>query len=205
MLIVHRRHIETFPHRNKGRDFKKYSCALWLDWRVGKKRIRKPLGTRDWGVAQIQARKIEVEGITTKIIPATVEAACDKFLADAKVRQLKESSLRKYRQLFKQLKAYAQSHVIALLTNITTDELLTCRQSWNNTNLSAKKKLELLKSFFRFCVSAKLIPDNPAEAIKPPKIEEVQVMPFIDAEMTKILRACDEHPNGRGEDRSLQM
>lgn len=205
MLIVHRRHIETCPHRHKGRDFRKCSCPLWIDWRVGRKRIRKPLGTRDWGVAQIQARKIEVDGLHAPTAPTVIESACDKFLADAKARQLREGSLRKYRQLFKQLNAYCEVRGIALLNNLTTEELLAFRSTWKNSNLSAKKKLELLKAFFRFCVSAKLIPENTAESIKPPKVEAVQVMPFTDAEMTKILQACDEHPTGRGEERSVQM
>ena len=206
MLVVHRRHVEDCSHRHKGRAYRNCHCPLWLDWRVDGKRIQKPLGTRDWGVAQIQARKIEVEGLTTKIIPTTVESATDKFLADAKVRQLREGSLRKYRQLFKQLKAYAASRGIGLLTNITTDELLTFRQTWKNSNLSAKKKLELMKAFFRFCAAVKLIPDNPAEHIKPPKVEEAQVMPFTVEQMKEqILPACDRHPSGRGENRAVQM
>lgn len=205
MLIVHRRHVEECSHRHKGREFRKCSCPLWIDWRVGRKRIQKPLGTRDWGVAQIQARKIEVDGLASTIVPTTVEAACNKFLADAKARQLREGSLRKYRQLFRQLKAYSHTRGIALLNNLTTDELLTFRSTWKNSNLSAKKKLELLKAFFRFCADAKLASSNSAESIKPPKIEDVQVMPFTDDEMKKILKACDEHPSGRGENRAVQM
>lgn len=88
---------------------------------------------------------------------------------------------------------------------LTTDELLTFRSTWKNSNLSAKKKLELLKSFFRFCTAAKLVSSNPAEGIKPPKVEDVQVMPCSDDEMKKILKACDEHPSGRGENRAVQM
>jgi integrase len=68
-----------------------------------------------------------------------------------------------------------------------------------------QEKLELLKAFFRFCVSVKLIPDNPADVIKPPKIVETQVMPFTDDQMKVILKASDEHPSGRGENRAAQM
>jgi len=114
-------------------------------------------------------------------------------------------SLRKYRQLFGQLKAYSRTRGVALLNNLATDELLTFRSTWKNSNLSAKKKLELLKAFFRFCTEAKLVPSNPAEGIKPPKIEDVQVMPFSDDEMKKILKSCDEHRSGRGENRAVQM
>lgn len=200
MLVVHRRHESDCPHRHKGRTFRKCTCPLWIDWRVGRKRIQKALGTRDWGVAQIQARSIEVDGLKATITPTTIESACDKFLMDAKVRQLKEGSLRKYRQLFKQLKTFATSKHISLLNNLTTDELVNFRASWNNSNLSAKKKLELLKSFFRHCMLIKLIASDPAKDIKSPKVEDVQVMPFTESEMKKILKSCDEHPGaGRAE------
>jgi hypothetical protein len=63
MLVVHRRHEDSCPHQHKGREFRKCTCPLWIDWRVGRKRIQKSLGTRDWGVAQIQARTIEVDGL----------------------------------------------------------------------------------------------------------------------------------------------
>ena len=81
-------------------------------------------------------------------------------------------------------------------SRFATDELLTFRSTWKNSNLSAKKKLELLKSFFRFCAAAKLTSSNPAEGIKPPKVEEKQVMPFTDEEMELILEACDQHLPG---------
>lgn len=163
MLIVHRRHVEACPHRHKGRDFRKCDCPLWIDWRVDGKRVQKPLGTRDWGVAQLQARKIEVDGLESAIVPSTVEAACDNFLADAKSRQLRDESLRKYRQIFNQLKYYAKSKGIVFLNSLTTSELLEFPATWNNSNLSAKKKLELLKAFFRFCADAKLIANSLAK------------------------------------------
>lgn len=204
MLIVHRRHVDACPHRHKGRDYRKCSCPLWIDWRVGRQRIQKPLGTRDWGVAQIQARKIEVDGLTAAITPATIEVACEKYLADAEARGLKEESLRKYRQLFKQMKEYAQGKGIVLINNLTTPELLEFRTTWKNTNRSAKKKLELMKAFFRYCAAAKFVATDPSTAIKPPKVVEEQVIPFTDDEMKKILKACDA-PTKRHKVQSIKL
>jgi hypothetical protein len=169
MLIVHRRHTDECPHRYKGRDYRKCACPLWIDWRVSGKRIQKPLGTRDWGVAQIQARKIEVDGLTTTLVPTTVESACDKYLEDGKARGLKEESLRKYRQLFKQMKEHSKAKGIVRLSNLTTPELLEFRTTWKNSNRSAKKKLELMKAFFRHCLAAQFISTDPPVDIKPPK------------------------------------
>lgn len=165
-----------------------------MDWYVNGARIQKPLGTKDWGVAQIRARQIEVEGLTTNIVPISIESGCDKFLADAKARQLRDSSIRKYRQLLNQLKQYAQTHQISLLNNLTTQHLLQFRAEWKNTNVSAKKKLELLKAFFRHCLDTKLLSSNPAATIKPPKVDRIQVFPFNESDMKRILKACDEHP-----------
>jgi integrase/recombinase XerD len=172
MLIVHRRHVDDCPHKYEGRSYRKCSCPLWIDWRVGRKRIQKPLGTRDWGVAQIQARKIEVDGLTTTIIPTTIESACDKYLEDARARGLKEESLRKYKQLFKQMQEFSKTKGIPLLNNLTTPEVLEFRTKWKNSSRSAKKKLESMKAFFRYCLAAKPIATDPVSAIKPPKVVE---------------------------------
>jgi integrase/recombinase XerD len=205
MLVVHRRHIETCPHRRKGRHFRKCLCPLWLDWRVDGKRIQKPLGTRDWGVAQIQARRIEVDGLISTVTPTTIESACEKFLSDAIARGLKEESLRKYRQLFKQLKAYAQLKGIVFVNNLSTPMLLEFRTTWKNSNRSAKKKLELMKAFFRHCVAAKFTTTDPSSAIKPPKVVEEQVIPFTDEQMKLILKACDTIPTKRHKLQAIKL
>ena len=36
MLIVHRGHIETYSHRLKGRDLRKYTCPLGISQYMGK-------------------------------------------------------------------------------------------------------------------------------------------------------------------------
>jgi integrase len=48
----------------------------------------------------------------------------------------------------------------------------------------------------------KWIKTNPAKALKPPKVEMAQVVPFSNSEMEKILKACDSHPN---KSRGLQL
>jgi integrase/recombinase XerD len=197
MLVVHRLHSPSCPHQHKGREWRKCACPCWMDWRVDGQRIRRPLGTRDWGVAQIRARQIEVEGLTSTIVPTTIESACEKYLDDATARGLREESLRKYRQLFKQMKEHAQSKGIVLLNNLTTPDLLEFRTRWKNTSRSSKKKLELMKAFFRHCVDAKLIANDPAKVIKAPKVVEEQVIPFTEDQMKVILKTCDVAPTRR--------
>jgi site-specific recombinase XerD len=173
-----------------------------MDWKISGKRIQKPVGTRDWQVAQMRARQLEADGISASIVPQTIEQASKKFLEDATARGLRESSLKKYRQVLKQLLAFAEHHGFAFLSQLTVDELRRFRAGWNNRNLSAQKKLENLRAFFRFCHDSEWIKTNPAKLIKAPKTVGPQVLPFTDAEMDKILAASDSHPN---KDRALQL
>jgi integrase/recombinase XerD len=192
MLVLWRRHARTC--RYDGRENNKCSCPIWYDWRIGGKRIRKPMKTRDWQVARIRQREMEAEGGLSDTLPQTLEQATQKFLEDAAARGLKAPTLYKYKLVLKQLKTFANGKGLALLSNFGVDELREFRISWTNKNLSAAKKLEHLKSFFRFCHDSGWIKDNPTRAIKPPKVDDPPVLPFSDDDMKKILAACDTHP-----------
>ena len=194
MLVLWRRHIQNCSHAHQGRKYLKCRCPVWIDWRLSGRRVRKPLNLRDWQAAQIKARQLEAEGDITELIPLTLEQAGKKFLADAKARELRDSSIYKYKLLLKQLDAFAQARGYIFLASLGVDELRAFRASWFNKNLSARKKLEHLKSFFNFCYDSGWVKRNPAKPIKPPKVKEPQVLPFSDAEMKKILKACDSHP-----------
>lgn len=52
-----------------------------------------------------------------------------------------------------------------------------------------------MKAFFRHCLAARLISSDPTAVIKPPKVQEEQVIPFTDEEMKRILEACDTVPS----------
>jgi hypothetical protein len=95
MLVVHRRHIAACQH--KSRTYKKCVSPIWLDWRVGGKRVQKPLGTADWQVAQTRAREIEAQGLQANTVPLTIKQATDEFIEDAENgRGLREPTIRKY-------------------------------------------------------------------------------------------------------------
>jgi site-specific recombinase XerD len=52
------------------------------------------------------------------------------------------------------------------------------RVSWSDGNVAALKKLERLRSFFRFAQSSKWIEDNPASELKNPKVPARPTMPL---------------------------
>jgi integrase/recombinase XerD len=192
MLTIHRRHIQTCRHTS--RRTRKCTCPIWIDWRINGRRIQRPIGTRDWNIAQLRAREMEADGVVKNVLPTTIEDACERFIADAKVRGLREASLYKYGLLFRHLQAFAASRGISFLAGLQTDQLRAFRESWPNKNLSARKKLELLKVFFRFCHDSEWIKTNPAKVLKAPRTENAAVLPFTESDMEKILAACETHP-----------
>ncbi len=76
------------------------------------------------------------------------------------------------------------------MSQIGDAEVTKFRSEWKNRNLSARKKFEHLRSFFRFCQIKKWLPENPMNGMKPPIVDDPPVLPFTEAEMTKILGAC---------------
>jgi integrase/recombinase XerD len=202
MLVLWRRHTGDCSHRDEGREYLKCRCPIWLDWRIAGKRVRKPLQTRDWQAAQLRARQLEADGITSEVVPLTLEQASKKFLEDAKARGLRDASLYKYKLVLKQLQAFGEKHGLVFMSSFGVEELRAFRASWPNKNLSASKKLEHLKSFFRFCHDSGWIKVNPAKIIKPPKVDDPPVLPFSDNDLEKLLAACDSHPSPS---RALQL
>jgi integrase/recombinase XerD len=150
--------------------------------------------TLDWQVAQIRARDMEASGPESR---QTVAAACDQFVADAKARGLKEESIDKYRTLFRQLKAFAQQQNIIQLSGMSLEVTRRFRESWTNKGQSARKKLEFLRSFFRFCVDSGWMKVNVAKLIKLPIASSAPVLPFTTKEIEAILAACVKYRNKR--------
>ena len=72
-----------------------------------------------------------------------------------------------------------------------------------------RKNLEGLRSFFSFCQQAGWILQNPAKALKPPKLPEKssKVKVFSEEDLEKILKACDEYPqrNAWGHDNRARV
>lgn len=200
MLILWRRHQRSCP--NKSRSSLRCKCPVWIDWVIAGRRIRKPLRTRDWQIAQTRARQLEAEGITSEIAPQTLKQCREKFLEDATARGLRDASLYKYRLVLKQLEAFGEDRGMVFISNFGVEELRAFRASWPNKNLSASKKLEHLKTFFRFCHDSGWIKDNPAKSIKPPKVNDPPVLPFSDEQIKKILEACNSHPSSQ---RAMQL
>jgi len=196
MLTIYRRHRKACKQRFDGRAYRRCLCPIWVDGSLNGVEIRKSLRLRDWQRAQDLVRQWEAQGQRVeKPKPLTVKEACEKFVADAEARNLREPTLYKYRLLFRQLQDFAVLHGLPCLTDFDLDWMRRFRASWKNKNISARKKLEAFRAFFRFVHESGWIPTNPASHLKPPKITEPPTAPFTREEVASILNACDIYPD----------
>jgi integrase/recombinase XerD len=192
MLKVYRRHN---PARcdHKQRTWRRCSCPLWADGSLAGKRFHKTLHTRNWDDAQKKVQKLEADG-KEQPKQTTIFDATESFIRDAEVSGLRPPSVYKYKLLFKQLNAFATAEGLRYLTECGVDALRRFRQSWANKNFSARKKLEALRTFFRFVHDSGWLPTNPALSI-PPKVDQPPTLPFTQTEFEKVLKACESYPN----------
>jgi integrase/recombinase XerD len=71
-------------------------------------------------------------------------------------------------------------------------------RTWANKNFSAQKKLESLRTFFRFAQTNGWIAENTAAKLERQKTRPPQVLPFTQDEWVSILTACDSYGDNYG-------
>jgi site-specific recombinase XerD len=106
-------------------------------------------------------------------------------------RKFSHETVRKYKLLERQMKAYGKDRGLTMLAQFDLDVLSGFRATWKDGPRTATKKLERLRAFFRFAHGRQWIETNPASKIKLPKFSICPTMPLTHEEMVKILTACD--------------
>lgn len=195
MLTTFRRHLKGCAHRQEGRKYRRCHCPIWVDGFIGGREIRQSLKLRDWDKAQDQVREWEAEGKVAAQVesePMTIQKAWDQFVSDCEARNLREATLKKYRHLQRQAEAFADQRGLRFIEEFDLALLREFRASWPNANLSALKKLELLRTFYRFALESAWVPENWAKKIRNPKVDQRPTMPLSSDEIIRTLRACDE-------------
>jgi len=192
VLQIYPRHYP--PCRYKSRRYRRCPCPIWVQGSLAGEWIKKSLGVTSWEAATDLVRGWESAGgigQQRREIPSVADAIAE-FLVDAEARELKPTSIRKYRQfLEKQLLPFAEATGKTRLHHLDVEALRSFRSSWKFKASTQQKKLETLRGFFRFCASAGWIPSNPAPAVKLPKVHQLPTLPFTDDEFNKLLDACD--------------
>ena len=205
MLTIYRRHRMKCPSRNEPRvsepidgdvfgrrPFKNNCrCPVWVDGFLNGSEIRKSLGTQNWEKAKSRVLAWDRGEWTSDAGRISIKQATEAYVTDAEDRKLSESTLRKYRLLFRQLTAFAESQGVGFLKQLDVAMCREFRTTWKDGNLAALKKLERLRSFFRFCVENAWLIENPAKKLRNPKCGQRPTLPFSPEEMTRILDAAE--------------
>ncbi len=186
MLNLWRRHLKSCPHRL--RTYKKCGCPIWVQGTLHGKWLKRSLDLRNWEAAQRLVREWEA-GAGARSVP--VREACARFYADCEARKLGTAQLGKYKLLTEELKkAFGEQNVASL----SVDDLRSYREGWTVASVTAGKKLERLRTFFKFCQESGWSSTNPAKVLKAPQGRPTPTLPFSDAETEKILWAAERYP-----------
>lgn len=200
MIVPYRRHSSGCAHKAEGRRWNRCKCPIWVQGTLDGEPIRESLNTRIWTKANeiVQewtaagSREVpEPEPVAVESPGVTIAAACAAFTAEMDAQKLKGSSQKKYRIMFKQLKAYCASAGVTLITEINLEHTEKFRQTWNDcTPGSAGKRLERLRTFQSFLVKHSWILQNYAKTLRRPKDTAKPTMPYTLDQMKKLLDAC---------------
>jgi len=206
MLTIYRRHIKACEHKHEGRKYRRCRCPIWVDGFLGDTEIRESLELRDWQKAQQKVHEWEAEGLPVREPDAVaLEKLCTEFVRDAESRALEDSTLRKYRQLTNQMRAFAAQEGRLFLKQWDLEVVRRFRLSWRDNGLTVVKKLERLRALFRFALENDWIEKNPTKGIKNPTVKQSPTMPFSQDEMRAIISACDCYQGNRNRMRALVL
>jgi integrase len=150
--------------------------------------IRKSLDLTNWEAANKLARDWEVENPKDVV---TLEQATKRFIADMESRKLSRDTIKKFEPIMGELTEQFSGWNIK---RFTPDNLGKYREKWDCAPTTGIKKLERLRSFFKFCVDRDWILKNPAKALKPPKETSIEKKPYDTDELDKIAWAIPLFP-----------
>lgn len=157
--------------------------------------MRRSLDVSSWEAGEKILREMELGQVRPEV--SSVDA-CDKWLKDCAARNLSPETLRRYKQFTTKFKDFSARNKILLIEYWDASRVRRFRESWTFAPITALKEFEKMKSFFRFCISEGWIGENPCEKIKPPKVREIPTLPFSEAEIEALLKACERFPQGHG-------
>jgi integrase/recombinase XerD len=210
MLSIFRRHLKSCAHRREGRAYRGCRCPVWADGLLHGRDIRESLQTTDWQEAGRIVREREAPApVAPKDASVTIAAAQAAYISDATARHLQPATIDRHRILFRQMTAFAADLGMLYLKQLDTKTLLSFRESWAGTSaLAATKKLERMRTFFKFAVSSGYIETNPAAPIKNPTVKQNPTLPFSHKQMQAILTAAAEgiaHASPQGRNRARRL
>lgn len=125
--------------------------------------------------------------------PISFESAQEKFIDYLKSQKRSSATVTAYNGDLAQLKTYLAEHRITQATTVTTEHLqdfLDGLTQKNYTPKSISRKINSLKTFFKFLNAENLAPANPANPLIHPKYETAQPRVLTTEEYKRLRDAC---------------
>jgi integrase len=188
MITVWRRHTAQCPHRGKGRDYLKCNCPIWADGYVnGQRTLRHSLKTRD--MARARKRAAELENPTATHDAKPIAEAITAF--EKQISSLQATTQRRYKIITRAFQAFCNGAGLDDMTQISVEDLDAYRATRKLSLSGAAKELVILRRFFTFCQKRRWVQTNVAKEIETPKGKPAEVVPYPQAEIAKMVTACD--------------
>jgi integrase/recombinase XerD len=200
VLIVYRRHLSTgfgtdkdepCPH-SADRTYRKCHCPLWVIGTDPRGEYhRRTLKTSNWDVAEQQKRKIETgEEERPRVDVAAALESWKTALLNAKRKARTVSQV--HGAMANSLSAWCKEHGYVHLDRITLEVLDRFVGTWEYASTTHRSRIDLMRSFFKFCVARKWIKENPAADLMKPEEDLEPTLPFTADEEIKIFAAAEQ-------------
>src|SRR5450631_838767 len=198
-VLLYKRHKESCPHKNNPA-FRRCGCAIWLQWNHNGEQTRKSAKTLNWETAEQKARHKEQEYLDAELgrgpAPAkakSLEQAIQLFMDSKRGEDLASDTLYKHTLTLNRLQTFCDTEGIFFAKDITLSHLTSWRAVWPfESPLAKRNNQKRVKSFFKFCYDAGIIPANPASQLSSIQVkvdEASNVRPFEPKEYKAILAA----------------
>jgi integrase/recombinase XerD len=196
VLFCYRRHSDDCPGDKKGRDYTRCNCPVWVDGRIGRRRVHKSLKTRDWTLALSMLRDLESAPVSAPEPPKTLASMVEAYLAECRKNGATEATIKNY-------SATLNGLLESGATEFTLEALDKFRAGRDVKLITLGKELIHLRQLGKFAMERKWIAENPAKLIKPPSAKAIRREspakdPFTDVEVTRILEASTRIGNAPG-------
>ncbi|HEV8189510.1 MAG TPA: hypothetical protein VGP83_17275 [Pyrinomonadaceae bacterium] len=212
IVKAYTRHTAKCPHRRK-KNFNQCSCAKHLSIRLrGQQPVRRTLNTPSWADAKKEADKViesldpknqrlaELEREKTKRVFARVSLAesITRFLETKRQELAKDSRTpNQYKVATNMLTVWAKERSVTHLDEIKDTDLerwywqTDVPTAWGRLKESTRsQRWTMLRSFFLFCKTRRLIDDNPIALIKKCKADKSVQGPYSVAQEEQLLQAA---------------
>jgi len=186
-LYYYRRHLKTCKRRGRGRKELSCTCPIWVDGMLNGKRYNRSLDTRNLTRAAAMIEEIQSPNYREPKLLAEAIAAFQTAQQD-----LSSGTQRNYHRVLAHLLTTATAHRVIAMPHVTVELIDRYRETRPICAQTWVKELAALRTFFRFGMARKWTQENPAAAVKAPKIKPTEKTPYSSDDISRFLAAAEK-------------